>query len=357
MLQKFNRLLIGVSVLTLFTIQTGCVDSKAADEEKGATTEPAKRINVRTKTIAPAIFTNNLQLVGEVEAKNDAVLSGQISVVLKEIRADKGTYVQKGDTILILDDKRFRAFYKMAFARYENSRIDFETAKELFENGLGVSKNQYQKAENALMAAEADLLNAEVDLEHCVITAPFKGEIAELYKEFGELVSPGMPLLRLVDNNALRVRAGVPENQAGFIRKGALTKVSVPNNQLELEGKIIWIGATLEPRSRTIPIEISINSDKSLKPGMVVEVEVEKFRIEQAIVVPLSVVQKAPDHSYVYTHENGLAKYQSVTVDEIDHNMVLITSGLQFGDELIIDGYRDLVDNQAIDVVGKNDEN
>ncbi len=345
--------------LVLFALSTlvytqGCNNSEAEQEPEAQNDQ--KKVNVRIEKVQPTVFISQLKLVGEVEADNDAIISGQVLASLTSITADKGTRVAKGDTILVLDDRRPRAIYNMAIARVENARLDHDVAKKQYESGLGVSETQYLKIKNAFLAAEAELENAKVDLENCFIIAPFKGVVAERYVDLGELVNPGAPLVRVVDNGTLRIRAGVPENQAGPIKRGANASIGVKEINLQLDGKIRWVGATLDPRSRTLPIEISIKSDWRLKPGMITEVSLEKFTSENAIVIPLSVLQKAPDHFFVYVYEEGKASHREVETGETNGNEVEILSGLTFNDNLVIDGYRDLVDQQEVVVVGRVDQ-
>ncbi len=355
MLQNVYRLLSGIVLLSLLFFQVGCDKSKAEEGENNSAeiADQAKKVNVRINTLVPTLFATTLDLVGEVEAVNDAILSGQVLSTLDKINIDKGRYIRQGDTLLTLDDKRSRAIYDLARSTYNNAEIDYNIARKQFEEGLGISGLQFKKVENMLLAAKSNLTNAEVDLENCFIIAPFNGEVAERYIDLGELVSPGSPLLRVINNSKLRIRTGVPENQYSFIANSAAVLVSVPALDTKLKGVISWIGASLEPKSRTVPIEISIPTHRNLKPGIMVGLAVEKSRLSDAIVIPLSVVQKAPDHSFVYLHSNGKARYRKVTIGSINQDVAMISAGLQFGDELIVDGYRDLVENQEILVVGK----
>jgi len=354
MLQNIFRLFTGLLLLSLLSVQVGCDNSKAEENKDSIeNNEQSKKVNVRINTLAPTLFATTLDLVGEVEAVSDAILSGRVLSALEKINIDKGRSVQVGDTILTLDDKRSAAMFEMARSSHDNAKIDFKIARKQHDEGLGISDLQFKKIENILMAARANMDNAEVDLENCYITAPFSGEVAERYIDLGELVSPGVPLVRVINTNKLRIRAGIPENQYPFVQKSANVLVSVPDLKTRLEGEISWIGTTLEPKSRTIPVEVSIAAHANLKPGIVIGLSVEKSRIGEAIVIPLSVVQQAPDHTFVYLHSGGKASYRRVTVGSINHDVVMISSGLKFGDELIVDGYRDLVDKQEILVVGK----
>ncbi len=352
---NFKMLITGFLFLFIQIVISSCGNTNAAREEdlKDGAKAEIKKVNVRTKTVIPSLFTTDLELVGEVESEKDAVLSGQTSAILKRIFARKGTIVQEGDTILVLDDRRSRAFYEMALARKENTKIDFDIAKKQHDDGLGISDTQFKKAENGLLAANADLNNAEVELANCYLTAPFRGEVAERYLELGELANPGSPLIRLVDTSTLRIKSGVPENQSALIQKGAMAKVKGPDFNVKLEGKVSWVGVTLDPRSRTLPIEVSIKATRYLTPGMVIQIKVEKSRKSDAMVVPLSIVQHDADHAFLFLHQDGFAIYRQVEIGEISHDQAMIKSGLKSGDELIIDGYRDLVDGQIVNVVEK----
>lgn len=322
-------------------------EDKARDALAGTTRDES--INVVVELMQPRPFTSRLQLVGEVRAENDAVLSAQAAGTVQRVVADRGRQVRRGDTLLVLDSRRYRAGYEAALAQAENTRLDFQMADRLYQNGQGVSENDWKKAQNGLRMAEAGLANARIDLENCFVTAPVSGEVAERFVDLGELVGPGAPLLQLVQGE-IKVRCGLPESQAALARRGQSARVRVPEAGVDAAAQVSWVGAVLDPGSRTLPVELSLKSQSGLRPGMACQVEIERGH-EGSIVIPVTVVQTAPGQSFVFVEERGRAVRRVVTLGERSGDLVEVLDGLGAGERLIVSGYRGLSEGQALAVV------
>jgi len=311
-----------------------------------------KSVNVEIRVLEEDSFTNRLILVGEVAAEQDAVISSETAGVLREIVSDRGSRVSRGDTLMVVDARRAEAALAAAGAQQENALLDFKMAEKLFLNGQGISANDYLKARNALDMTEAALANARIDLENCFVLAPFGGTVAERFVDTGELVAPGSPLLQLVQTGALKVRSGVPENQALRVKQGMEARIRVPEAGIEQRGFVHWVGVILDSRSRSLPLEVTLSGDGRLRPGMVCQVALDLGDGRAALAVPLSVVQQAPDHRFVFVAEDGRASARRVTTGARDEERVEVLEGLEPGDSLVITGFRDLVEGQPLRIVG-----
>jgi membrane fusion protein (multidrug efflux system) len=343
-------LLLGLGVAAL----AGCGGKGQAAEEgkekdvlNGVT--KSEQVNVVVEALAPRPFVSRLELVGEIQSENDATLSAQAGGVVERIVADRGRQVRRGDTLLVLDSRRYRAGFEAAQAQCENTRLDFQMADRLYKNGQGISENDWKKAQNGLRMAEAALANARIDLENCFVTAPVGGVVAERFVDLGELVGPGAPLVQLVQGE-LKARCGLPEGQAGRVRTGQSARVRVTDAGVDVPARIDWVGAVLDGRSRTVPAELGLARNASLKPGMACQVEIERGG-EGSLVIPVTVVQTAPDHAFVFVEEQGKAARRVVTLGQRSGDQVEALSGLAAGDRLIVSGYRGLAEGQAVAVV------
>lgn len=346
--------LAGLSLLAL--VLASCSSSTAEEaKETGNRVAAASRevpVNVSIETVRPTAFQSSMSVVGEIDSEHNATLSSQTSGTLVRVIHDRGAQVAKGDTLLEIDSRRARAAFDMAAAAHDNTRLDFQTVRRQHEQGLGVSETDFRKAENALRMAAAQLAEASVGLENCFVIAPFSGRVDERFAKLGELVSPGMPLLRLVDNEHLKVVCGVPENLSGFLEVGKKADVYIREAGLHAQGVVRWVAAAVNTRDRTIQTELSLSEGAGeLKPGMVCEVVIKRRSHANAIVVPLTVIQQSDHHDYVYVVENDRAVKRSVTSAERDGTLVRLSEGLRAGDNLVVRGFRNVVDGQAVKIV------
>lgn len=345
-----------LALLAAGLLAAGCSGDSQADagKEAGAVAEaPGKEttVNVTVQTLGTRTFASHLALVGEVDSEHNALLSASSGGRLTRILRDRGATVSRGDTLLEIDSRQARANREMAQAALETARLDHETARRQFEQGLGVSETDFRKSANALRAAEARASEADVLLENCFVIAPFAGTVDDRQVKLGELVSPGQPLLRLVDNQHLKVRVGVPENQAGFMKRGHEAIVRVTEAGITTSAKVGWLASALDPRDRTLPMELTLEGVSGLKPGMLCEVQVFRAAHDDSIVIPLAVVQQASNSLFVFVEQEGKAVRRTIVTADREGEMVRVSEGLEAGDPLVVKGYRDLVDGQSVRVV------
>jgi len=350
-----GRLLAPLVLPVLLVLASCGGNGEAAQEEKGSKdvlegSTRQDKVNVVVEAVAPRPFSSRLLLVGEVQAENDAVLSAQVAGTLERVVADRGARVQAGDTLLVLDSRRWRAAHAAAAAQLANARLDYDSADRLYKNGQGISEADWKKAHNGLRMAEAAEANARIDLENCFVTAPKAGVVAERLVDVGELVGPGTPLLQLVQGN-LKVRSGIPENQVARAEKGAPAMVRIPEAGIESPARIQWVGAVLDTRSRTLPVELGLERSTALRPGMACTVEIRRSRGDASVVVPVGVVQRQGEQYVVFVEEGGQAVRRALTLGERDGDQVEVLGGLRAGERLIVSGYRGLVEGQALEVV------
>jgi membrane fusion protein (multidrug efflux system) len=357
--QVIRRGLLKTAALGILSlVVAACGGSGTAKEEGGegasrdaltGTTQDEK-VNVSVEELKARPFSSRLLLVGEVRAENDAVISSQAAGTVRRVVSDRGSRVQRGDTLLILDSRRYQAAYNAAAAQASNMRLDYEMAEKLHKSGQGVSDNDFTKAANGLKMTEAALANALIDLENCFITATQSGTVAERFVDVGELVAPGVPLLQLVQGD-IKVRCGLPEHQSSSVQRGTKAIVRIAEAGIEVSATVDWVGYVLDDRSRTLPIELKLAKSPDLRPGMACQVELDRPHGAQSIVVPVTVIQTAPESVYVFVETAGKAVRRNVTLGERSGDKVEVLTGLSAGDRLIVSGYRGLSDGQSLAVI------
>jgi len=160
-----------------------------------------------------------------------------------------------------------------AQAQWENARSILELARVSWENKLWEEDIQLVKAQ--LQQAQAALELTKSHLKDCTIKAPVSGIVAERFTDEGALVSPGQPLLSIVDISLVKIVLHVGEeilDKISYTKKiavrieGYLDQVFTP--------KEINISPIMDPRNRKIKVEVIIpNPELRIKPGMFARVK------------------------------------------------------------------------------------
>lgn len=142
-----------------------------------------------------------------------------------------------------------------------------------------VRRSQVQTSEHMKQAASAQSAKASVRLRYTEIHAPIDGIVDVRAARVGEVVSPGQPIVTLINPDDLWVRADVEESYIDRVRRGDKLTVRLPSGA-EREGTVIYIGAdagfaTQRDVSRTkrdiktFEVRLRVdNTDRRLAVGM-----------------------------------------------------------------------------------------
>jgi len=154
----------------------------------------------------------------------------------------------------------------------------------------------------------------------------------------------------------VKVTAGVPERYAGEIEQG--TQVQVSPNAYAVEargGRVSFVGLAIDEGSRTFPIEVAVeNADRSLKPSMVVRMDVTRSILENVIVVPTeAIVRDERGTSVFIVTQDSSGAVATRRVVELGPNAgetVVIRSGVAAGDRIIVSGAGSLTEGERVRV-------
>lgn len=356
----------GLFALAGTLLVAACSDGKAASERAagGADTSAAagasrRVINVEVLKLSRAPFTERVRVTGTVAAVRDVRVAAEEGGVIRELLVRKGEYVRAGAPIARIDDGVLRPQVEEARAQAALARETYERRRRLWEEERVGSELAYLEAKYAAERAEAVLRLLEERLERTTIRAPVAGILEDRYVEVGSLVAPGTPVARVVDVDRLKVVGGVPERYAAEVAPGAAARVTLDVLQgREFEGRVVFVGATVNPQNRTFPIEIAIpNPGRVIKPEMVANVEVARRTYEGALVIPQEALIRADTGfiAFVAVERDGavVAEARRVELGAAEGNRVLVRAGLEAGEKLIVVGQQQLAAGDLLNVVAE----
>lgn len=341
-------LLIGT--LLLVTINA-CSDS-AEGENLGNEESNEPSVYVKTVPLEHVTFYDQIKVFGVAKAINQADISTDEGGKIKEFVKDKGSYVNKDDVILILDNDVLKANLDAALAQYERAQSNFTRQEKVYKENV-ISEITYLNAKYDRDAAKAnyDLIKARYD--RTFIKAPFAGIVDKKYAEVGETILPGVPVVSVVNMYKIKIEAGVPENYVNRVQMGDSVKVVFKDLQnAEYKAVLSYVGNTITTNNRTFPIEITINnSDRKIKPELSAQVYIQEEKYDAAILIPEETVTKTDLGHTVFIEEDGIAKMRIVEIISRSNNKIAVSSGLKEGENLIYVGFQNLVDGTKVKVV------
>ncbi|NQV74042.1 efflux RND transporter periplasmic adaptor subunit [bacterium] len=304
------------------TLSIGCSDS--SDAGQGAVGAPAAPIpSVEVIQARLGSLPLEERMSGVVHAKNQVVLYAEISAPIIKIEVQNGDFVRAGEPLVYLRDKQYQDQINQAEAALQISQADAKrTAATLSEvknrldriqqladrqlesqQQLEALQAQYAGADAANDQALARISQAEANLEEqremlrrTVIRAPISGYIGQRNAEVGMRADPGSPLFVLGEFDNVRVKISITDRMMNRIVVGQTAVITVENDQEHyISAKVSRISPFLEAGSFSAEAEIDIdNTDRLLRPGMFVTVDVLWGEAEQAVLVPESVLYENP---------------------------------------------------------------
>lgn len=312
---------------------------------------------VSTQTAGDTTFRHYTRVQGDVATRENILIYPEFSGVLTRVYVTEGQRVNSGQLLATIDDGGLRSQFAQLEAQAALAKTTFERQQRLWEQNIG-SEIQFLEAQTAFQSAQNAVDQLKSQLGKTTVRAPFSGVIDEVITDQGQVVTPGQnPLFRLVNLQNMYVQASVPETYLNKIREGTPVIVELPAIGKQYEGKVKQVGSFINPNNRTFKIEVSIpNEDGNLKPNLIATLRLNDYTAESAVVIPEGAIQKnSMGESVVYILEQesdttGVAKRVTIETGYSQDNLVEVTSGITPGDEVIIQGARNLRDQQKVKI-------
>lgn len=348
---------------------TGCGDAASQEETAGAgapAAEVQRPIPVSVAVVATGESRAQVKAWGTVHPARAAELNSEISGRVARRRVSLGETVARGQVLLEIDPDLHLARVREAKSRTESTRLSAEKAgkdrdriRAMFDQGIAsdaeleAAETRAAEAVAAHAGAQAALAQANKDLAAARVRAPFAGTVGRRPPDPGTTVTPGTPLVSVVDLHRVRVDALISEQDLPAVRTGSAVNVRVEGAPGGVfPGEVTAVGPTADAATRQFPVEIMVTNPEGfpLKGGMVAEVQVIHRRYEDVPLVPVDAVREDDAGVYVFTVRHGLAHKTLLTPGPREGLMMAALAGLAAGDSVVVLGQDRLADNVRVRV-------
>lgn len=316
--------------------------------------------NLQTVTVIPVkndVFKHFLEIQGVAMANKNIEISPELGGTVTAILVKEGQKVQSGQVLIQLDDSSIKNSISELNTQLSLAKTTFERQERLWKQKIG-SEMQYLQAKAQKESLENNLSSLRTQARKMRITAPFAGVVDEIFPKLGELTSPQMPTVRLLNLDKVYVEADVTETYLPIIKEGTETVVRFASINKEMNSKISQVGNYINPANRSFKIRINIdNKDQSIKPNLLADVKIVDFETK-GIIIPATLVQQdQTGKNYVFTvvTENNTQKVVKniITIANEYNHEVYVSSGLKENDTLVNAGARFVKDGDKVKI-GKN---
>ena len=320
--------------------------------EEVETLSPEKKrdsVMVEVSPLAIQPFSRKVNIQGSVISDETVYASSEMGGRILSVNVKEGQQISKGALVATVDMETIQLQINEMQTTLDLANTVYERQKKLWDQEIG-SEIQYLQAKNNKERLEKSLETMRKQLSKRNIYAPITGVVNKEYASAGEVAGPGTPIVEILDSRKIKVKADVPEQYLATIKKGQKVKLFFPALNKEVDSKVSLIGASIDPANRTFEIEMNLNNSKGIyKPNLLTEIEFVDFTKDEAIVIPLELLQEeVSGRKYVYVSKKDkdgrdIATKAYVTLGASYEGSVVIEEGLSAGDKIVTVGGRSLV--------------
>jgi RND family efflux transporter MFP subunit len=365
-----------------------------ACKKKQPPANPEVPVNLLTLKARHVLYYD--QYPSTTNALSQVVLLPQVQGAVTGIFFVEGSHVTKGQKLYEIDKRIYQDSYDAAVAnrrvtegtltqaqqdadRYEYLNKYNAVAKQLYDHAIITLQN----AQSQVKSSDQAVKTAKTNLNYALITAPFDGTIGFSQVKLGNVVSAGTTVLNTIStDDPMAVDFVINEKQLPHFEKleankrqsqDSLFTILLPDNSLyPYTGKISVIDRAVNSQTGSITIRLVFaNPKKVLRAGMSCVVRVHNQEAGPQLVVPSKAVVEQMGEYFVYTAKDSVisnpkagadslkgkpqlvAIQRKVQVGQTIGANVIVKSGIDNGDRIIVDGVQLLHDGSPITTANK----
>jgi membrane fusion protein, multidrug efflux system len=325
-------------------------------DAKGPAAVPVTAAQVAAKRVPV-----RLSAVGNVEPYTSVSVKARVDGQIVAVHFKEGDRVRKGDVLFEIDPRAYQAALAQATANLARDQAQLDRAKTQDARNLDllkqnfISKDAYEQFKTNVETAAATVRgdqaavdNAKLQLEYCTIRSTLDGFAGRILIQQGNLVKANdtNPLVTVNQIVPVFTSFAVPEQNLPEIRehqaKGDLAVLATlpSGTHPPIAGRLSFIDNSADTTTGTIRLKAEFeNKDTALWPGQFVNVVLNLYVQDNAIVTPSNAIQNGPNGQYVFVIKpDRTVELRNVKVDRAIGDETVVASGLQPGEMVVTAG-------------------
>lgn len=351
------------------------------DDTAAAPAQQAPKVAVIEVRAAAAAVTT--ELPGRTTPYQVAEIRPQVGGIVQERLFTEGAEVAAGALLYRIDPATYEANLESARAALARAEANAETARVKAERYAelvkikAVSTQAYDDAVAAHKQAQAEIASARaavsvarIDLERTQVKAPIAGRIGRSSVTAGALVTANqadtLAVVQQLDpiyvdltqsgTELMQMRRAIQE---GRIQRGPAGETSVrlvfeDGSEYAQEGRLAFSEVTVDPGTGSVTLRAVVpNPEQQLLPGMYVRARIDQGVNENAITLPHAALQRDPrgNATVMVVKEDDTVESRTLTVARSTGEGWVVTSGLQAGERVVVEGLQRIRPGAKVSVV------
>lgn len=332
------------------------------------------------------------EYVGRIRAQQFVEIRARVEGYLEQMLFDEGTYVERGQTLFVIDPKIYRAHVASARARLNKARAqalkaerDLNRIRPLYERNavsqldLDNAVAAYESAAADVVVGETDLTQAELTLSYTTVRSPIAGYISQRNVDLGTLVGPGGQSLLATVVKSDSVRVDFSMTALDYLRSKSrnvnighqdstrkwdpyVTITLADGSEYPYRGLVDFADPQVDPTTGTFSVRAEMpNPNHELLPGQFTRVKMLMDVREDAVVVPSRALEIEKGGAYIFVvRPDDVVERRFVEIGPELENKIVIERGLERDERIVVDGYHKLSHGMTVQPVAsarKTEEN
>jgi len=305
---------------------------------------------------------------GRIEAVDAVELRPRVSGYLQKVAVKEGQHVAAGTVLFVIDQRPYRIALARAEAQFQQAQAaaklaqlqlarvkTLQAARASSQEELDTASGAQMQLDAALRMAAAAVDEARLNLSFTEVKAPIAGQVGRALLTAGNLARADQSLLTTIvsqdpvyvyfdsdEQSYLRYTAQRTDTGARPIQQRPVA-VGLANQQgFPYAGTVDFLDNRLDPATGTIRARARIaNPHHQFTPGMYARVQLSGTASKDVLLVDDKALLTDQDLRYVYVVDaDNKALRRDVKVGRVIDGQRIVESGLQAGDQVVIEGYQ-----------------
>ena len=294
-------------------------------------------------------YQSSKRFPGKILPLNYSKLSFEIPGKISQVTVDIGDAVEVNQILAFLDPAEMQANLNQASARYDLASQALTRFQDLKDKGF-ISNQELDRANSEYLVAKAQADLYRVKLEQTKIRAPFSGFIQNRFLDSGTVVSPGIPIIEIIDSTGVEAHVSIPGSIIESLEIGSQYNFSINEKIYPATLKRFSQMTSQGSNNRLCIFEF----ETFINPGSISYLELQQTTRKEGAWVPLKSLSQGTQGLWnlftVTKDANGqyVVAKQIVEMIHIERNAAYVNGTIAEGDMVATGGAAKVIDSEIL---------